>query len=285
MTHPCEGSRVGVIADSLKPAHLSPLVPDLVRALEELGHEVAVMDPDATPTSLHELAVRADLYVLKGGSEAALSIAGALERLGALVVNPYAVAAACRDKIVQTTVLAAAGVPVPESWLTTDPRELADELRVGPLIVKDPRGSRGRGLHVVHAPDQLDPLERGRPWLAMRYHQPDGHDLKLYRIGDDVFGVHRPFPARTLEEKQGTPAHVDDTTREIVLRCGDAFGIEVYGVDIIHSQGRAWVVDMSSFPGFKGVPNAGSLIATHVSRRLSAASAPGFVTASAGVPT
>lgn len=277
--------RVGIIADSRKPAHLSPLVPELVRALEELGHEVAVIDPDATPTSLHELAVRADLYVLKGGSEAALSLAGALDRLGALVVNPYAVAAACRDKVVQTTVLAAAGVPVPQSWLTTDPRELADELPLGPVIVKDPRGSRGRGLHVVHAPAQLEPLERDRPWLAMRYHQPEGHDLKLYRIGDDVFGVHRPFPARTLEEKQGAPAHVDDATREIVLRCGDAFGIEVYGVDIIRSQGRSWVVDMSSFPGFKGVPDAGTLIARHVSRRLSQGPSRVLLAASAGVQT
>lgn len=258
--------RIAVIADSRKPPMLSPLVPDLVEAFECLGHEAAVIDPDAQSVRLDELSVRADLYVLKSGTEASLSLAGALDHLGASIVNPFAAAAACRDKVVQTTMLAGADVPVPESWLTTDPDELADELRRGPLIVKDPRGSRGRGLHVIHRPHQLGALERDRPWLVMRYHAPVGEDLKLYRIGPEVFGVRRRFPARTLAEKRGVPVAVDPHLREIVMRCGEPFGIDLYGVDVIHSDGHPWVVDMSSFPGFKGVPGAARRIAAHAVR-------------------
>src|SRR2546425_8664481 len=42
----------------------------------------------------------------------------------------------------------------------------------------------------------------------------------------------------------------------ISLRCGRAFGIDLYGVDIIESEGMPYVVDMCSIPGFKGVPDA-----------------------------
>lgn len=226
-----------------------------------------VQDPDRGAQELGQRPLTADLFVLKSGTETALSLAGALTARGASVVNPYPVAAACRDKIVQTQVLTLAGVPVPVSWLTADPTQLADRLGDGPLIVKDPRGSRGRGLHVVHDAEQLARLGPG-PWLAMRYHRPEGRDLKLYRIGDEVFCVERPFPARSYEEKRGRLLPVPAEVEEIVRRCGAAFGIEIYGVDVIRHQGRLWVVDMSAFPGFKGVPEAGRRIADHLVRRL-----------------
>jgi len=51
--------------------------------------------------------------------------------------------------------------------------------------------------------------------------------------------------------------------RDIALRCGRAFGIDLYGVDIIESDGMPYVVDMCSIPGFKGVPNAVTLLAQY----------------------
>ncbi len=102
----------------------------------------------------------------------------------------------------------------------------------------------------------------------MRYHPPEGPDLKLYRIGEEIFCVERPFPARTLREKRGRLLPVTAELEAIVRRCGDAFGIDVYGVDVVRHQGRLWVVDMSAFPGFKGVPEAGRRIADVVVDRL-----------------
>ena len=258
------GMRVAIVALRHPSGRFSVLVPEMVDRLHSLGCHVEVIDPDAGPVDLGAVQTDADVYVLKSGTEAALSFAGVLHARGARVVNPYPVAAACRDKVVQTHVLAAAGVPVPQSWMTVDPKSLQAELSAGPLILKDPRGSQGRGLEIVHDRDRLAALPGGTPWLAMRYHRPEGQDLKLYRIGDEVFGVERIFPARTYAQKLGRPYAVSAGLRDIVLRCGDAFGISVYGVDVIRSEGRHWVVDMSSFPGFKGVPAAGRRIIDHV---------------------
>ncbi len=256
--------RVAIVALRHPSGRFSVLVPEMEDRLRDLGCEVEVIDPDAGPVDLGAVRTDADLYILKSGTEAALSFAGVLHARGAHVVNPYPVAAACRDKIVQTHVLAEADVPVPQSWMTVEPMSLLPQLGEGPLILKDPRGSQGRGLEIVHDRDGLAALPTGTPWLAMRYHRPEGEDLKLYRIGDEVFGVERIFPARTYAQKLGRPYAVSDELRDIVLRCGDAFGISVYGVDVVRSRGRHWVVDMSSFPGFKGVPAAGRRIVDHV---------------------
>ena len=256
--------RVAIVALRHPSGRFSVLVPEMEARLQDLGCEVEIIDPDAGPVDLGAVRTDADLYILKSGTEAALSFAGVLHARGARVVNPYPVAAACRDKIVQTLVLAEAGVPVPQSWMTVAPMSLLPQLEDGPLILKDPRGSQGRGLEIVHDRDGLAALPVGTPWLAMRYYRPEGEDLKLYRIGDEVFGVERIFPAKTYAQKLGRPYAVSDDLRDIVLRCGDAFGISVYGVDVIRSRGRHWVVDMSSFPGFKGVPAAGRRIVDHV---------------------
>ena len=243
----------------LRPGHL---IPTFIGHLQRSGARVELIDPDVEPVSLRDLrSGDVDVYVLVSPTEAALSLAGALERAGGVLVPPWAVAAGCRDKIVQTTMLSHAGLPVPASWLTVHPQALAGELRKGPLLVKDPRGSRGRGLHLVRHRDELWHLSRGTPWLVMRYHHADGRDLKLYRIGDEVHGVARVFPARSMAEKVGQPLEVTAELRDLALRCGDAFGTTLCGVDVIRSDGRLWVVDMSAFPGFKGVPDAAARIA------------------------
>jgi ribosomal protein S6--L-glutamate ligase len=236
----------------------------MLRELARRGCAVEVLTPDEGVLDLAEQRPRHDLYVLKSGTETALSLAGVLHSRGARIVNPYPVAVACRDKIVQTPLLRAAGLPVPRSWVTAEPRSLAPLLADGPLIVKAPRGSQGRGITLARRAGDLSRLAPGRPWLAMRYHAPDGPDHKLYRIGDEVFGVQRPFPARSYEDKLGRPFAVSPELRELVLRCGEVFGISLYGVDVVFSAGRPWVVDMSSFPGFKGVPDAGARLAGYL---------------------
>ena len=255
-------SRFTVIARRdrlLRPDHL---VPRLIGQLQRERALTEVVDPDVETVSLDDLHPHeVDVFVLVSPTEAALSLAGAIEGVGGNVFPTYAVAAGCRDKIVQTAVLARAGLPVPASWLTLHPESLAGELERGPLLFKNPRGSRGRGLHLVRRGDELGRLAHGTPWLVMRYHRPDGPDQKLYRIGGEVHGVARVFTTQSLADKLGRPLTVTEELRDLALRCGDAFGTTVCGVDVIRSDGRSWVVDMSSFPGFKGVPDAAGRIA------------------------
>jgi ribosomal protein S6--L-glutamate ligase len=83
-------------------------------------------------------------------------------------------------------------------------------------------------------------------------------DRKVYRIGDEVFGVERN------REEPGHPFPVSSELRDIAFRCGSALGVTLFGFDVVISEGRPYVVDLSSFPGFTGLPNAAELIADYI---------------------
>jgi ribosomal protein S6--L-glutamate ligase len=251
------------------PGRVSPIMPEVVRRLARRGAQVTAIHPEEQVSDLGALRVEHDLYVLKSGSEVALSVAGALDALGASILNSHAVSTRCRDKIVATRILQSAGVPVPDTYVAQDPVELAWALERGPLVVKPYRGSQGRGVRVVREPAEL---AGDGPVIAQRYHPPDGRDHKLYCIGGEIFGVRRVWPVRSYRDKLGEPFAVAPEIRDIALRCGRAFGIDLYGLDVIFSGGTPYVVDISSFPGFKGVPDAAARLADHLyaaARRVS----------------
>jgi ribosomal protein S6--L-glutamate ligase len=255
--------RIGLILVHHPVERHSPIMPKVARLLSQRGADVRYLYPDEEFVDVARLRVENDLYVLKSGTETALSLAGALHEAGANILNPYPVAAACRDKVVATKLLRTAGVPLPETYVAARPEQLGQLLEQGPLVIKPCRGSQGRGVRVARTPRQLVGAKLPAPVIAQRYKAPRGRDRKLYRIGDHVFGVKRTWPAHTYEEKVGEPFALTEELREIVWRCGEAFGIDLYGVDVIESD-RPYVVDMSSFPGFKGVPDAALLLTDYI---------------------
>jgi ribosomal protein S6--L-glutamate ligase len=257
--------RIGWIAMRCSSPRVSPIMPEVVRLLSEWGATVDTIHPEDALTDLAGVRAEHDLYVLKSGTELALSLAGALDSVGASILNPYPVACACRDKVVATRVLQGAGVPVPETFVAHDPWRLAPLLDDGPLVVKPHRGSKGRGVQVIWDADELDALAPvGGVLFAMRYHEPEGRDRKIYCIGGQLFGVKRVWPATTYEQKVGEQFALTPELREIALRCGEAVGMELYGLDVVISGGCPYVVDISSFPGFKGVPDAALRLADYI---------------------
>jgi ribosomal protein S6--L-glutamate ligase len=257
--------KIGMLMLHHPPTRKSPIMPEVVRLLVDWGVTVEVIYPEERVTDLATVKVEHDLYVLKSGSELALSLSAALHAVEANILNPYPVAAALRDKVAATRILQEAGVPCPDAYVTSNPKLFATLLDAGPLVVKPYRGSQGRGVHVVWDADELDdiPADYG-PVFAQRYHKPEGVDRKIYCVGGQLFGVLRVWPAKTYEEKLGEPFTITPQLKEIGLRCGQALGIELYGLDVIISEGKPYVVDIQSFPGFKGVPDAALRIADYI---------------------
>jgi ribosomal protein S6--L-glutamate ligase len=257
--------RIGILMLRHPQTRISPVMPRVLQLLEDWGCTVEVIYPEEQVSSLSQVRVEHDLYVLKSGTELALSMAGALHAVGARILNPYPVAAAMRDKIVATRILQAAGLPVPETYITSDPRRLAALLDAGPLVLKPYRGSQGRGIHIIWDADELDdvPNDEG-PVFAQRYHKPEGEDHKIYVIGEQMFGVRRIFPAKTYEEKIGEPFSITPELQDLARRCSRAFGVELFGFDVVMSGGQPYVIDIQSFPGFKGVPDAALRLADYI---------------------
>lgn len=246
--------RVVVIAQRPADGRFGRLVPDLVAALSLFGAQVGVVDPDVGCLEVERVAADADVYVLTSASEAAFSLAGALHLLGAHLVNPYPVAVALSDGLVLSRALSAAGIQVPQSWVTLQPLSLQPHLADGSLVLSTTRG-RGGARQVVRDVRGLAAVPTGAPWLATRHHEAEGPVLRVFRIGPELFGVEQ---GAGRDGKRLVELSAD--LRDTALRCGEVFGIAIYSIDVVRAQGRHWVLDMSAFPDYEGVPRAGRRI-------------------------
>ncbi len=244
----------------------SPILVEAAELLTGWGHEVEMVIAEEAVWRPDRLAVEADMVVLKSHTELSLSLAATLHARGVPMLNPYPQCAALQDKLVAAARLSAAGVPVPESWTTGDPVLLAEHIHSDqwPLIVKPHRGHRGAGVQIVQTPGELaalGPFEE--PVIVQRHVPGPGQDLKVYVVGELVFAVRKAFGPDSFT-RPGVPVPVDPEVEKISLRCGEAFGLGLYGLDVIESPDGPVVVDLNYFPGYKGVPGPAPHIAAYI---------------------
>jgi ribosomal protein S6--L-glutamate ligase len=258
--------RIAVITAPGKSDRRGSVMTEAGELLTAQGASVETICPEEALLDLAQFRVAHDLYLLKSGTEAGLAFAGSLDLAGARLLNPYAATVLMKDKILVTRALAAAGVPLPATYAAAEPGQLLPLLADGPLVVKPYRGgSQGRGVRIVRGADELAGLAPDQGLLfAQRYHQPDGRDHKIYAIGGRYFGVRRVWPPRSYEDKLGEPFELTAELAEISDRCGRACGVDLFGLDVVISEGRLYVVDINTFPGFKGVPEAARLLADYI---------------------
>src|SRR2546427_12439672 len=131
--------RIGFLVPSYSPQSTSHM-PTVMRALSDAGVIVDVIHPVKQMLELSDVRVEHGLYVLKKTSRLALSIAGALHAQGAVIVNPYPVSVALRDKIITSRILKSAGVPTPDTYVASRPERLQPLLDGGRPVVKPYQG-------------------------------------------------------------------------------------------------------------------------------------------------
>jgi ribosomal protein S6--L-glutamate ligase len=238
------------------------LLPDVVARLRAAGARVSA-DVVGRDGALPRAAAAADLVVLRALDRRTLVAAAMLEAAGVRCCNRVAATTLARDKAGASARLQAAGVPVPRTRLTQTwegVRRIVD----GPAAVKAVQGSRGLGVLLVGLEGAPAAPPFPGPWLVQERVPSDGRDRKLYVAGNRVGGVLRVWPPRTLRDKRGVPLEVTAALAHLARACGDALGLEVYGVDVVGPPDRPCVVDVNAFPGFKGVDAAATWIAAHL---------------------
>jgi len=246
----------------------SPVLAEVGERLTERGFVVTGDIPEEVLTRVDDCSTGDHLVLLKSHTELALSIAGVLHHEGVRMLNPYESCILTQDKLTSFRRLGTCGVPVPRTWVTSDLDLIPPLLEDGPLVVKPVRGHRGAGVVVIREPQDLKSVCRPADSvpLVVQDHIPGpGEDLKVYVVGDDVFAARKPFAPDSFT-KPGRPVPVTEEVRSAALRCGEALGLGLYGLDVIESEAGPVVVDVNYFPGYKGVPGAPEKIASYIER-------------------
>ena len=245
----------------------------LAAELRRRGCAITVVDADSTAISLSDRSWLDGIVicVARGRSDAVLSRLLAAERHGLPTINRASAVAAVVDKAGMAVALEGAGIPTPPTMLGS-PDQLAAHLssHLYPVIVKPIRGDNCRGLAVCESADAVGRLApAAEPLLAQPFLRGDGSDLKLYGIGEMVWAVRKPSPlglpwATPGGPADATPVELTEQLHELALRCGDLFGLELFGVDCLVTPAGPVVIEVNEFPNYTGVPNADAALADHV---------------------
>jgi ribosomal protein S6--L-glutamate ligase len=172
----------------------SPILVEAYDILRKRGYEIVESIAEEVLTACDALEVDADLYILKSHTELSLSLAGVLYTRGARLLNPYPSCAMTQNKIIVSRLLREAGVPAPRSWVTGDFSLLRELSATSSLIIKPYMGHRGAGILKVDSPEELDKhTAPDFPVIVQEFKPGSGEDLKVYVVGDQVFGVQKPF--------------------------------------------------------------------------------------------
>lgn len=254
---------VAFISKRSEYAHSTPVMERMFELLRKRGVEVGLIVPERDLIDLGSLEVNYDLYLLRPGVELGLSIAGILHRKGARILNDYVACTIVQDKAQVAHDLLVHGIPTARSFITGHPAQVMEYLDSHPVIIKPHRGSYGHGVHVLDHQD-VDSHGTYSGVFVQQYKRPFDDDLKVYVIGKHVTAIRRKFPAQNYDDKIGRPVMIDEATREIALKVGEIFNLDIYGLDIIETDEGPLVIDVNYFPGFIGVPNAPEMLANFI---------------------
>ncbi len=251
-----------------------PVLEAAVRVLlEEHAAIVDVIEAGATRSPND-----ADAYLLKSRAEPALIAARRAELGGALVINSVAATASCLDRELMAQRMSEADLPFPDTRSGPTLDDVAASWRGRgrgmPIMIKSRRSRRGDLVRLINSSAELDGLasEWGEEAVVTQAVVPhDGWDHKLWSIGDHLYAALRRsmFGGRvrqpdTLMPLEQLPHGVEDVARAV----GAAFGLELYGVDVLVTACGPVVVDVNPFPGFRCVPAGGEALAAHLIERM-----------------
>jgi ribosomal protein S6--L-glutamate ligase len=265
-----------------RPA-INPVMLALLEDLADAGAvpAVRVLEQEIVDPGQGRAALSPDLVLLKTATTLALSVAVADEALGVPFLNAAHASLRAHDKAATVARQAAAGLPVPTTFLlapTTEPVVPPRDTR-GEWVSKPTRGVHGRGV-AVHPrfPRMLDAtagpsgpgsyvVDDGSRLLQRRV-GGDAADVKVYVAGDWLGAGRKAFGPDSYATDRVERCSLDRATVDVVRGVGEALGLRCFGVDLRLDGERAVVIDANPFPGYRGFPDAVAALRSEIERAL-----------------
>ncbi|TMB31973.1 MAG: hypothetical protein E6J61_08470 [Deltaproteobacteria bacterium] len=139
------------------------------------------------------------------------------------------------------------------------------DLDLSPPVVKPVFGDNARDVRVVRDRAELLSLQWHEPSVIAQPYLPSaGFDLKLYVAREEERAVKKPSPLATGSEAVAHPVLLTPALRDLALRCGVIFGLDLYGVDCIETPEGPVVIEVNDFPNYSGTEGMDASLARFV---------------------
>ena len=216
-----------------------------------LSDAAAVLPRIIPDGSLEQLICRVDLL-------------HALEERGVCVVNPAATIERTVDKGWTTALLAAAGLPTPETVVCESVEAAIQAFReMQDVILKPLFGSMGLGMLRLKEEEAawrvFRTVERIRGvFYLQKAIDHGGRDLRAFVAGDRVIAaIERQADGWCTSVARGArpkAIRLDEERTRLAITAAKAVGAIYAGVDLIDDrQGQTWVIEVNGIPGWRGL--------------------------------
>lgn len=249
-----------------------------------LGHEIEVADPLKCVLRLSE--GQASLFVggrtLRRphavlprigttGTTYSIAVVRHFELMGVPVVNRSSAIEQAKNKLACLQVLAARGIPVPDTLMSRYPRNLDKLMKLvsgPPLILKLLRGTQGTGVIFAESKASVESMletiwSLGEDIMIQRFvAESKGKDIRALVIGGEVcaamrrIGAEGEFRSNIHRGGVGEPVKLTRAYERTAVRAAAAAGLALAGVDILESSQGPMVIEVNASPGFEGLEAA-----------------------------
>jgi ribosomal protein S6--L-glutamate ligase len=256
--------RFGILVDGHCLASAQPQ--GMAHALAKDGHSVIHLNPQAALADFKSSLWLAgiDLLIARGHSAGLLARLSAAEAAGVPTLNRHNAIAAVIDPTQMAARLRAAGIPTPPTRIGTAEQTLRVISRPAHLLTHHPvHGEHCPGIRVARTRRALDAAARIEPRIVAQRQLPNsGIAVRLNVIGNRVWAIRQSCALRSADAA-AVLVTLPFAWRDLARRCGELFGLQLFGADCIESGGALRVVGIKDFPDFSGVPDADAMLAAH----------------------
>jgi [lysine-biosynthesis-protein LysW]--L-2-aminoadipate ligase len=224
----------------------------LLEQLERRGARILRFDDREFTLDLHKPWQECDVVLERCINHLrALYTLRVLNDWGIPTVNTYQVASTCGDKLLTSSALAQAGVPIPRTILAYDhDSALAAIEEIGyPVVMKPAIGSWGRLLSRINDRDAAEAILEHKTTLGSFHHgafyiqeyvNKPGRDIRSFVVGDEtICAIYRDsshWITNTARGGVATNCPVTPEINELSLRSARAVGGGVVAIDLLESE-------------------------------------------------
>lgn len=256
----------------------------LVKAVQERGHEVMVIDPlrcymniTSKKNSVHykdQILEDFDAIIPRIGASITfygLAVVRQFEMMGVYSINESVAISRSRDKLRASQILARKGVGLPVtgfSHATKMTEDLVNMVGGAPLVIKLLEGTQGKGVILAETQNAAESVieafrELDEYLLVQEYiEEAKGCDIRCFVIGDKVVAsMMRRAKAGEFRSNLHRGGKAEDVTltkkeKDTAILAAKSLGLNVAGVDIIRSNRGPLVLEVNSSPGLEGIEKA-----------------------------